>query len=67
MYDKEYLEKVIYEYGIQKAVERFILNKKCYEDIINLVDNDESKVYIGLAYYIVSEYFEFMSFEYIDT
>lgn len=67
IYDKEYLEKVIYDYGIQKAIEKFILNKKCYEDIINLVENDESKIYIGLAYCIVSEYFEFMSFEYMEA
>jgi|UniRef100_A0A6C0CCX0 hypothetical protein len=65
LYDKEYLEKIIYDYGIQKAIEKFILNKKCYETIIELVDNDESKIYLGLAYYIVSEYFEFMSFEYV--
>ena len=65
LYDKEYLERIIYDYGIQKAIEKFILNKKCYETIINLVDNDESKIYLGLAFYIVSEYFEFMSFEYM--
>ena len=65
LYDKEYLEKIIYDYGIQKAIEKFILNKKCYENIIGLVDNDESKIYLGLAYYIVCEYFEFMSFEYV--
>ena len=63
LYSKEDLEKVIYDYGIQKAIEKFVLNKKIYENIINLVDNDETKIYIGIAYYIISEYFEFMSFE----
>lgn len=67
LYEKEYLEKVIYDYGIQKAIEKFILNKKCYDTIIEMVDNDESKIYIGVVYYIISEYFEFMSFEYVDT
>jgi hypothetical protein len=67
LYSKEYLEKVIYDYGIQKAIEKFVLNKKCYEDIINLVDNDESKIYLGIAYCIVSEYFEYMSFEYEES
>jgi hypothetical protein len=65
LYEKEYLEKIIYDYGIQKAIEKFILNKKCYENIINLVDNDETKIYLGLAYCIISEYFEYMSFEYL--
>ena len=63
LYDKEYLEMVIYNYGIQKAIERFIINKKCYENIINLVDNDESKIYLGIVYYIISESFEYMYFE----
>ena len=63
LYEKEDLEKVIYEYGIQKAIEKFVINKKYYENIITLVDNDESKIYLGIAYYIISESFEFMSFE----
>ena len=67
LYEKEYLERVIYDYGIQKAIEKFILNKKCYDTIIEMVDNDESKIYIGVVYYIICEYFEFMSFEYVDT
>jgi hypothetical protein len=65
--EKEYFEKIIYDYGIQKAIENFILNKKCYEVIMNLVDNDEKKVYLGIVYYIISEYFEYMSFEYVAT
>lgn len=67
LYEKEYLESVIYEYGIQKAIEKFIVNKKCYEVIMNLVDNDEKNIYLGLAYYIVSEQFEYMSFEYVAS
>ena len=65
--EKEYFEKIIYDYGIQKAIEKFILNKKCYEVIMNLVDNDEKKVYLGIVYYIISEYFEYMSFEYVSV
>jgi len=64
LYKKEDLEKVIYEYGIQKAIEKFVINKKNYENIISLVDNDESNIYLGIAYYIISESFEYMSFEY---
>ena len=33
------------------------------ENIITLVDNDESKIYLGIAYYIISESFKYMSFE----
>jgi hypothetical protein len=64
LYSKEDLENVIYEYGIQKAIQKFIVNKKHYDNIITLVDNDEKLIYLGVAYYIISEYFEFMSFEY---
>lgn len=64
MYSKEDLENVIYDYGIQKAIEKFVINKKHYDVIINLVDNDEAKIYLGVAYYIISEYFEYMAFEY---
>ena len=63
LYSKEDLENVIYEYGIQKAIEKFIINKKHYDNIITLVDNDESMIYLGVAYYIISESFEYMSFE----
>jgi hypothetical protein len=63
LYSKEDLEEVIYEYGIQKAIEKFILNKKHFDIIMNHIDNDETKIYIGIAYYIICEYFEFMSFE----
>ena len=67
LYEKKDLEKIIYIYGIQKAIEKFILNKKNYDNIINLVDNDETKIYLGLAYYIICEYFQVMSFEYISA
>ena len=66
-YEKAYLENIIYEYGIQKAIEKFVINKKCYDVIINLVDNDESKIYLGIVYYIISEQFEYMSFEYLSV
>jgi hypothetical protein len=62
LYEKEDLEKVIYEYGIQKAIEKFIINTKYYDRIINIIDNDVSKIYIGIAYYIIRESFEYLSF-----
>jgi hypothetical protein len=62
LYEKEDLEKVIYEYGIQKAIEKFIINKKYYDRIINIIDYDVSKIYIGIAYYIIRESFEYLSF-----
>ena len=51
-------------FGIQKAIEKYVINKKYYENIITLVDNDESNIYLGIAYYIISESFQYMSFEY---
>jgi len=62
LYEKEDLEKVIYEYGFQKAIEKFITNKKYYDRIIYIIDYDVSKIYIGIAYYIIRESFEYMSF-----
>lgn len=62
LYEKKDLEKVIYEYGIQKAIQNFIINKKHYEHIVDIVDSDMSKIYLGLAYYIICESFEIMSF-----
>jgi hypothetical protein len=62
LYEKEYLEKVIYEYGIQRAIEEFIVNSKIYDNIIALIDDDLSKIYLGIVYYIISESFEYMSF-----
>jgi hypothetical protein len=62
LYEKDYLEKVIYEYGIQRAIEEFIVNSKIYDNIIALIDDDLSKIYLGIVYYIISESFEYMSF-----
>jgi hypothetical protein len=62
LYEKEDLEKVIYEYGFQKAIQKFITNKKYYDRIICIIDYDVSKIYIGIAYYIIRESFEYMSF-----
>ena len=67
LYKKKDLELVIYKYGIQKAIERFIINNKIYDNIINIVDNDDSKIYLGIVYYIISESFEYMSFEYENS
>jgi hypothetical protein len=62
LYSKEDLEKVIYEYGFQKAIEQFIINKKHYHHIISIIEYDISKIYIGIAYYIIRDLFEYMSF-----
>lgn len=67
LYKKEDLELVIYNYGIQKAIERFIINNKIYDNIINIVDNDDSKIYLGIVYFIISESFEYMSLEYENS
>jgi len=62
LYEREYLEKIIYEYGIQKVIEQFIINTKYYDNIIALIENDISKIYLGIVYYIISESFEYISF-----
>ena len=62
LYNKDYLEKVIYEYGIQKVIEQFILNTTYYEKIITLIEDNISKIYLGIVYYIISESFEYISF-----
>ena len=61
LYEKKDLEKVIYEYGFQKAIVKFITNKKYYDRIIHIIEYDVSKIYIGIAYYIIRESFEYMS------
>jgi len=62
LYEKEDLEHIIFEYGIQKAIQNFVINKKRCENIINIVESDLSKIYLGMAYYILCELFEFVSF-----
>jgi hypothetical protein len=58
-YEKKDIEEIIYKYGIQNAIQHFILNKKYYNIIREIVDNDESKIYIGIAFYILRECFEY--------
>lgn len=58
-YEKKDIEEIIYNYGIQNAIQHFILNKKYYNIIREIVDNDESKIYIGIAFYILRECFEY--------
>jgi hypothetical protein len=58
-YEKKDLEKIIFDYGIQKSIQDFILNKKYYDDIMNIVESDESKIYYGIAFYIIYGYFEY--------
>ena len=62
LYCKEDLENVICEYGIQKAIEEFIVNSEIYDDIIAMIDKDISKIYLGVAYYIIRRSFEYTSF-----
>jgi hypothetical protein len=62
-YVKKDIEEIIYNYGIQNAIQHFILNKKYYNIIREIVDNDESKIYIGIAFYILRECFEYRIIE----
>ena len=39
------------------------LNKKYYEDIMNLIEHDETKLIYGIAFNIIFEYFEFRIIE----
>ena len=58
-YEKKNIEDIIYQYGIQNAIQHFILNKKYYNAIREIVENDESKIYFGIAFYILRECFEY--------
>jgi hypothetical protein len=60
IYEKKDIEEIIYNYGIQNAIQHFVINKRYYNNIIELVDNDENKLYIGIAYYIISECFDYI-------
>ena len=62
LYCKEDLENVICEYGVQEAIEEFIANSDIYDDIITMIDKDISKIYLGVAYYIIRGFFEYTSF-----
>ena len=62
LYCKEDLENVICDYGVQEAIEEFIANSEIYDDIIAMIDKDISKIYLGVAYYIIRGSFEYMSF-----
>ena len=62
LYCKEDLENVICDYGVQEAIEEFIANSEIYDDIIAMIDKDLSKIYLGIAYYILRGSFEYTSF-----
>jgi len=62
MYCKDDIENVISQYGVQKAIEEFIANRERYDNIITMIDNDISKIYLGVAYYILCGSFEYTSF-----
>jgi hypothetical protein len=58
-YEKKDIENIIYHYGIQKAIQYFWLNKRYADKIMKLIDSDESKIYHGMAYYILCECFDY--------
>jgi hypothetical protein len=62
MYCKDDIENVISQYGVQKAIEEFIANRERYDNIITMIDNDISKIYLGVAYYILCGSFEYTLF-----
>lgn len=62
LYCKDDIENVISQYGVQKAIEEFIANRERYDNIITMIDNDISKIYLGVAYYILSGSFEYTLF-----
>ena len=62
LYCKEDLENVICDYVVQEAIEEFIANSEIYDDIIAMIDKDISKIYLGIAYYILRGSFEYTSF-----
>ena len=59
LYETKDIEKIVYDYGIQKAYQHFILNKKIYNDIMLMMNHDETKVIFGIAFLIIYEHFEF--------
>ena len=62
LYCKDDIENVISQYGVQKAIEEFIANRERYDNIITMIDNDISKIYLGVAYYILCGSFEYTLF-----
>ena len=63
LYDKKDIEEIVYNYGIQKAIQYYILNKKYYEEIMNLIEHDETNLIYGIAFNIIYEYFEYRIIE----
>ena len=59
LYNKKDIELIIYEYGIQNVLQYFILNKKKYNEIMELIESEEEKLIYGIAAEIIFEYFEF--------
>jgi len=60
--EKEYKYKIILtkpDNVIASDIYSKIKNKKYYNVIREIVDNDESKIYIGIAFYILRECFEY--------
>jgi len=63
LYQKKDIEEIIYKYGIQKAIQFFVLNKKYYDEIMELIEHDENELIYGIAFNIIFEYFEFRIIE----
>lgn len=59
LYSLKDVEDIISEYGIQKALQHYVLNKKKYEEILDFVESDEGEIVYGIAYSIIYELFEY--------
>jgi len=59
LYEKKDIELIIYDYGIQNALQYYVLNKKKYEEIMDFIEGEEKKLIYGIAVEIIFEYFEF--------
>jgi|TARA_Y100000389_G_C17392688_1_gene480771 hypothetical protein len=59
LYEKRDIEEIIFNYGIQNAIQHYILNKKKFEDIMDFIYSDENSIIYGIAFNIVYENFEY--------
>ena len=59
LYSLKDIEDIIAEYGLQKALQYYVLNKKKYDEIFEMVDSNESEIVYGIAFNIINEYFEY--------
>tara|TARA_B100000795_G_scaffold2296_1_gene1600 strand:- start:11751 stop:12092 length:342 start_codon:yes stop_codon:yes gene_type:complete len=59
IYEKKNIEEIIFNYGIQNAIQYYILNKIKFEDIMEFIESDENDIIYGIAFNIVYEKFEY--------